>query len=106
MRRSFAVNKSRTASEGDDLESTPRGNIKLMDHGELQPASNMRYAWYVVAVLTLANVAAFVDRQIMSLLVVPIRRDLAISDTQMSLLMGLSFSLFYTVLGLPIGRLA
>jgi MFS family permease len=65
-----------------------------------------RYAWYVVAVLTLANVSGFVDRQILSLLVIPIRRDLGISDTQMSLLMGLSFALFQTALGVPIGRLA
>jgi len=54
----------------------------------------------------LANVSGFVDRQILSLLVVPIRRDLGISDTQMSLLMGLSFALFHATLGLPIGRLA
>jgi MFS family permease len=63
-------------------------------------------AWWAVAVLTLANVSAFVDRQILSLLVVPIRRDLGISDEQVSYLMGLTFALFYTVLGLPIGRLA
>jgi MFS family permease len=65
-----------------------------------------RYAWYVVGVLTLANVSGFVDRQILSLLVIPIRRDLGISDTQMSVLMGLSFALFQTTLGVPIGRLA
>ena len=70
------------------------------------PAVATRYAWYVLAVLTLANVGGFVDRQILSLLVVPIRRDLAISDTQMSLLMGLAFSVFYTVVGLPLGWLA
>lgn len=65
-----------------------------------------RAAWYAVAVLTLANVSSFVDRQILTLLVDPIRRDLAISDTQMSFLLGLSFALFYTVLGFPIARLA
>ena len=65
-----------------------------------------RYATYVVAVLTIANVSAFVDRQILSLLVVPIKRDLGISDVQMSYLIGLSFSVFYTVLGIPIARLA
>lgn len=64
------------------------------------------YGWYVVAVLMLAYVCSFVDRQILALMVVPIRRDLGISDTQMSLLMGLSFALFYSFLGLPIGRLA
>ena len=61
-----------------------------------------RYAWYVVGVLTLANVSGFLDRQVLSLLVPAIERDLHISDTQMSYLIGLSFSVFYTVLGLPI----
>ena len=64
------------------------------------------YAWYVVAILTLANVSGFVDRQILSLLVPAIERDLGISDTQMSYLIGLSFSLFYTVMALPIARWA
>ena len=61
-----------------------------------------RYAWYVVGVLTLANVSGFLDRQVLSLLVPAIERDLQITDTQMSYLIGLSFSVFYTVLGLPI----
>src|SRR5256885_13585643 len=61
-----------------------------------------RYAWYVVGVLTLTNVSGFLDRQVLSLLVPAIERDLGISDTQMSYLIGLSFSVFYTVLGLPI----
>lgn len=61
-----------------------------------------RYAWYVVGVLTLANVSGFLDRQVLSLLVPAIERDLHITDTQMSYLIGLSFSVFYTVLGLPI----
>lgn len=65
-----------------------------------------RYAWYVVAILTLANASAFIDRQILGLLVGPIRRDLGISDTQMGLLYGLAFALFYTLLGLPVGRAA
>jgi len=61
-------------------------------------------AWYTVFVLTLANVSGFVDRQILTLLVVPIKRDLGVSDTQVSLLMGLGFVIFYSLLGLPIGR--
>lgn len=65
-----------------------------------------RYAWYVVAVLALANTSAFVDRQILGLLVGPIRRDLGITDTQMGALYGLAFALFYTLLGVPIGRAA
>ena len=64
------------------------------------------YAWYALGILTLANVSSYADRQILTLLVGPIRRDLAISDTQMSLLLGVSFAVFYTVLGFPIARLA
>lgn len=65
-----------------------------------------RYAWYVIAILTLANVSAFIDRQVLGLLVGPMRRDLGISDTQMGILYGLAFALFYTLLGIPLGRLA
>jgi MFS family permease len=73
---------------------------------ERDGAGSQRYAWYVVAVLTLANVSGFVDRQILSLLVRPIQRDFGISDTQMSYLLGLSFAVFYSVLGIPIARWA
>jgi len=67
---------------------------------------NPGYAWYVVSILTIAYLLSFLDRQILALMVEPIRRDLDISDTQVSLLGNLAFGLFYTVLGLPIGRAA
>ncbi|HVS15145.1 MAG TPA: MFS transporter [Thermoanaerobaculia bacterium] len=60
----------------------------------------------MVAVLMVIYVFSFIDRQILSLLVGPIRRDLGISDTEMSLLMGFSFAVFYTFFGIPMGRLA
>lgn len=63
-------------------------------------------AWYLLGVLLIINVLSFVDRQILSLLVEPIRADLGISDTQISLLQGFAFSLLYSVLGLPLGRYA
>jgi len=64
------------------------------------------YAWYVVGILTLAYVVSFIDRQILSLLVGPIQADMEISDKQMGLLMGLTFAVFYTLFGIPLGRLA
>lgn len=70
------------------------------------PYPRAGYAWYVVGILTLIYVFSFIDRQILNLLVKPVRRDLAISDTEMSLLMGFSFALFYTFFGMPMGRLA
>jgi MFS family permease len=70
------------------------------------PYPNVRYAWYVVVLLTVTYTISFIDRQIMSLMIGPIRKDLAITDTQVSLLIGLAFALFYTLLGMPIARLA
>src|ERR1700722_17060952 len=67
---------------------------------------SLRYAWYVVGVLTLLYAFSFIDHQIFSLLVGPLRRDLHIGDTRISLLMGFSFALFYTFFGIPLGRLA
>src|SRR6185312_11438636 len=68
--------------------------------------SSSRYAWYVAGVLALANVSGNIDRQILGLLVKPIEADLGITDTQMSLLQGFAFAIFYALLGIPIARLA
>ena len=64
------------------------------------------YPWVVVSILMLFSLLAFIDRQILNLLVGPIRADLGISDTQISFLLGLSFALFYTLCSFPLGRLA
>ena len=64
------------------------------------------YPWYVVAVLTLFSVSGNIDQQILSLLVRPLRRDFGLSDSQVSYLGGFAFAAFFTVLGLPIARLA
>jgi MFS family permease len=63
-------------------------------------------AWWAVAVFGIAAILSYTDRQILSLLVDPIRADLGVSDTQMSLLQGVAFALIYSVAGLPLGRLA
>ena len=64
------------------------------------------YAWYAVILLCLAYAVSFVDRYMLTLLVKPVSADLHLNDTQIGLLQGLAFALFYTVMGLPIGRLA
>jgi MFS family permease len=63
-------------------------------------------AWWGVAVLTFAYVISFVDRTILSLLIEPIKADLQLNDTQIALVQGLAFGLFYAVMGLPLGWLA
>lgn len=71
-----------------------------------QPASSGAYGWYIVALCMIAYIFSFIDRQILALMIEPIRKDLAISDTEFSLLHGLAFSIFYATMGIPIARLA
>lgn len=63
------------------------------------------YRWYVVFVLILAYTFSYIDRSILTLMVEPIRASLGISDVELSLLHGLAFALFYTFMGIPLGRL-
>jgi predicted MFS family arabinose efflux permease len=63
-------------------------------------------AWWAVAVFCLCAILSYTDRQILGLLVDPLRHDLAMSDTQISLLQGLAFAVIYSLVGLPVGRLA
>lgn len=71
-----------------------------------EPAPSLVYAWFVVAVLSLANCVSFIDRLILSLLVQPIKADLQITDTQFSLLAGAAFAIFYCGMALVIARWA
>jgi MFS family permease len=64
------------------------------------------YAWTVVAILIATAVLSYTDRQVLSLLVDPIRGDMGISDTQISLLLGTAFAVIYGVAGIPLGFLA
>src|SRR3546814_8216718 len=57
-------------------------------------------------ILLLVYIFNFLDRQIVNILAEPIARDLSLSDTQIGLMTGLAFALFYTVLGIPIARFA
>lgn len=63
------------------------------------------YANYALSLLLTAYILSFIDRQVLSLLVGPIRSEFQISDFEFSLLHGFAFAIFYTFMGLPIGRL-
>jgi predicted MFS family arabinose efflux permease len=66
-------------------------------------AAQRRYALGLLMAVGLFN---FIDRQCMSILIVPIRRELALTDTQIGVLTGLAYSLVYTFMSVPIARLA
>lgn len=74
--------------------------------GAVEGDRDLSYAWYVAIVLMVCNTFSFIDRQILGLLVTPIKLELGISDTQIGLLQGLAFGIFYTLLGVPMGRIA
>lgn len=66
-------------------------------------SQSLRLTLWVLLIVYIFN---FIDRQIVNILAEPISKDLGLSDTQIGLMTGLAFALFYTVLGLPIARYA
>lgn len=90
------------AARADDDAPTAASAVT----GEEQPYPPVGYSWYVVGLLMVVYVFSFMDRQILALLVKPIKTDLGLTDSQMSYLGGASFAIFYTFFGIPLGRLA
>jgi MFS family permease len=70
------------------------------------PAVSDGYRRYALGLLLVIYTLNFLDRQIVNILAEPIKQDLGLQDWQLGMLTGLSFALFYTILGLPIARLA
>ncbi|MBK6802759.1 MFS transporter [Novosphingobium sp.] len=64
------------------------------------------YSWYVLTVLVVVYILNFIDRQIVSILAVDIKRDLGLTDADMGFLGGAAFAVFYALFGIPLGRLA
>ncbi len=74
------------------------------DNARSSPASAQ--GWWAVTVFATIAVISYTDRQVLSLLVDPLHRDLGVSDTQLSVLQGAAFAVLYSFVGLPLGRLA
>lgn len=64
------------------------------------------YSWYVLGVLVVVYILNFIDRQILSILAVDIKRSLELTDGQLGFLGGAAFAVFYALFGVPLGRLA
>ncbi|MBW2942496.1 spinster family MFS transporter [Zhongshania aquimaris] len=74
--------------------------------GDTEFRSSSAYSNYVLGILFVVYVFNFVDRQIMSVFIGPIKEEFGVSDTAMGLLVGFAFALLYTVVGIPIARWA
>ncbi|HTO41826.1 MAG TPA: MFS transporter [Rhizomicrobium sp.] len=82
------------AGERSDVRDSP-----------VAPASSA-YPWFVVSALALTNMVSYVERLIPTLLFAPIKKDFDLTDTQVSVLAGFAFVIFYIIFGVIIGRLA
>lgn len=87
-------------------KESPQSQSPASAAGPEPPWPDPRYGWYVVSILMLAYAFSYLDRMILALLIGPVRRDLGISDTEVSILIGFAFAAFYTLMGLPLGLIA
>src|SRR5258708_9695692 len=95
-RRPTLLTRRKTASSGSDMQQARPAVLSTFGVAAARPERTL-----ALVVLTAVGTVNFVDRQILSVLVEPIRRELHFSDTQFGLLTGLSFALFYALLGVP-----
>ena len=86
-----------------EMDKSESNDSTVTNQISIEPLKNR---WYALAVLVLVFTSSHVDRQIMGILLEPIKNDLGASDTQMGFLIGLTFALFYATLGMPIAMLA
>jgi MFS family permease len=78
----------------------------MMRAAEIQAYPRPLTAWWVVLLVFVAAIISYSDRQVMSLVVDPIRHDLGISDVRIGLLIGTAFAAIYALAGIPLGFLA
>ena len=92
------------AAHGD---SASKGDVRgLPPAGEEHSYPHRGYAWCVVAILVGTAILSYTDRQVLSLLVDPLKHDLGIDDTDVSKLFGPAFALVYGIAGIPLGYFA
>jgi len=78
----------------------------MSEQPEARQTEVTAYSWYVLTLLFLVYFSNHIDRQILNILIQPIKKEFGASDFMMGLLAGPAFALFYTTAGIPIARLA
>src|SRR5258708_3385103 len=104
-----SMTRERARSKWPGLIHCVRGGHKEMTPNNSAANEELLYprakvAWFACIILFLGSTLAFMDRGIIGLFVVPIQRDLHLSDTQISLLLGFAFATFNALFGLPVAR--
>src|SRR5262249_20987723 len=95
---------ARVSHRGDEASSW---DAQAMSHAaSVEPMQGRDLPYLLLSALTLFYTSSFVDRAILNILAETIKRDLALTDTQLGILGGIAFAVLYAVLGIPIARLA
>ncbi|MCB2109061.1 MAG: MFS transporter [Rhodobacteraceae bacterium] len=85
----------------------PNANAEMPENTQdHRPYPKPAYAWSVVVLLLLTYIISWLDRQILSYIINPIKMSFDLNDTQIGLLLGPAFAIFYILLGIPVGWLA
>lgn len=90
------------------MSASAAARVPQAASARVMPASNVT-GWrrhYLLLVLLLVYGVSMIDRQIMGVLIQPIKQEMGVSDSAMGLLTGLAFALFYSILAVPFGRFA
>lgn len=93
-----------SAALADPAAADPALPAAAADGGAPWPDS--RRAWYTIWLIAFVTLLANIDRAVINLLVQPMKVDLQLSDTQVSLIVGLAFSAFYFITGFPMSRIS
>src|SRR5580692_8267742 len=93
------------AGFGSPLTARP---VQSGGHADTTPAGgpSLRYGWFALGVLFVVALFNYMDRSILSIMQVALKRDLHLTDTELGALTGLAFAIFYTTGALPIAWLA
>lgn len=87
------------------LQTSQKSTFSISE-GSSVPRVSRAYLRYVIFLLAFINMFNYIDRMILSVVLQPIKDDLNLSDTQLGLLTGFAFALFYALCGIPIARWA
>lgn len=102
----MSVEFATTAGSPINRESLHRTYpMSIKEEPTAKPVSSV-YRNYVLVMLTIVYIFNFIDRQLLVILQESIKKELHLSDTQLGLLSGFTFALFYVTMGIPIARLA
>lgn len=101
-----AAEKKRMEAVTEDTRNVVSGEVQQYELPAIDQQPTSRYVWYVILLLAGVNAFNYVDRMALAVLASLIKEDLQLTDSQLGLLTGWAFALFYAVCALPIARWA